>query len=60
MHSSSSNLVTRIKRASKCSGASDNYVDAFFVEGHADSQPVKSNNLFKDNQELSTKRAMNA
>ena len=59
-YSSSSNLVTRIKRASKCSGASDNFVDAFFVEGHADSQPVKSNNLFKDNQELSTKRAMNA
>lgn len=59
-YSSSSNLVTRIKRASECSIASDTYVDAFFVEGHADSQPVKSNNLFKDNQELSTKRAMNA
>ncbi len=59
-NSTASNLLTRIKRASICQGSSNNYVDAFFVEGHADSQPVKSNILFKDNQELSTKRAMNA
>ena len=33
-------------------------MDAFLLV--ADSQPVKSNILFKDNQELSTKRAMTA
>ena len=55
-----SNLLSDGKRAANCGNSGDNYVDAFFVEGHADSQPVKANNLFKDNQELSTKRAMNA
>ncbi|XDZ71164.1 flagellar motor protein MotB [Alphaproteobacteria bacterium LSUCC0744] len=59
-YSSSPNLLTKLKRASTCKGFNKNYVDAFFVEGHADSNPVKANNLFKDNQELSTKRAMNA
>ena len=54
------NLLSEGKRAANCGNSGDNYVDAFFVEGHADSQPVKANNLFKDNQELSTKRAMNA
>ena len=57
---SSSKFMTKLKRSLKCKKLGKNYVDAFFVEGHADRQPVKSNNLFKDNQELSTKRAMNA
>ena len=59
-YSSSSNLTTNLSRASTCKDIGKNYVDAFFIEGHADSQPVKANNLFRDNQELSTKRAMNA
>ena len=59
-YSSSPNLLTKLKRASTCKDLNKNYVDAFFIEGHADSNPVKANNLFKDNQELSTKRAMNA
>ena len=59
-YSSSSSLLTKLKRASTCKDVSKNFVDAFFVEGHADSDPVRANKLFKDNQELSTKRAMNA
>lgn len=59
-YSSSSNSTTNSSRASTCKDIGKNYVDAFFIEGHADSQPVKANNLFRDNQELSTKRAMNA
>lgn len=43
-----------------CQNSLNHYVDAFFVEGHADSQPVIANALFKDNQELSTKRAIAA
>ncbi len=59
-YSSSPNLTTKLRRASTCKDFGNNFVDAFFIEGHADSQPVKPNNLFQDNQELSTKRAMNA
>ena len=59
-YTKSKNLMTKVNSQLRCKNKSDNYVDAFFVEGHADSQPVKANNLFKDNQELSTKRAMNA
>ena len=59
-YSSSKNIYVTIQRLGICADTSNNLVDAFFVEGHADSQPVKSNILFKDNQELSTKRAMTA
>ena len=59
-YSSSGVFSDLLKKITSCKGSGNIRVDAFFVEGHADSQPVKSNNLFKDNQELSTKRAMNA
>ena len=35
-------------------------IEAIFLEGHADRQPVKSNQFFKNNQELSAKRALEA
>lgn len=56
----STNEIIKTYSKFECENKNKNYVDAFLVEGHADSQPVKANNLFKDNQELSTKRAINA
>ena len=56
----SKNEIVKTYSNLECENKNKNYVDAFLVEGHADSQPVKANNLFKDNQELSTKRAINA
>lgn len=56
----SKNEIIKTYSKLECKNRNKIYVDAFLVEGHADSQPVKANNLFKDNQELSTKRAINA
>ena len=35
-------------------------MDTFLIEGHADKQPVRFHPEYKDNQELSTKRAISA
>lgn len=43
----------------KCKGISDYKIDAVFIEGHADARPFSSPYI-KDNQELSTKRALSA
>ena len=43
----------------KCNGLSENKIDAVFIEGHADARPFYSPTI-KDNQELSTKRALSA
>ena len=59
-YASSQDILVRIRKLSACQNNEQNFVDAFFVEGHADSSPVRSNIYYKDNQELSTKRAMTA
>lgn len=43
----------------KCKGISEYKIDAVFIEGHADARPFSSPYI-KDNQELSTKRALSA
>ena len=43
----------------KCKGISEYKIDAVLIEGHADARPFSSPYI-KDNQELSTKRALSA
>ena len=43
----------------KCDRLSKNKIDAVFIEGHADARPFYSPSI-KNNQELSTKRALSA
>ena len=61
-YSSSSDLTVNKNKKIKCpSNESSKFnIEAVFLEGHADRQPVKSNQYFKDNQELSAKRALEA
>ena len=49
----------KIEYTLKCKRLSKNKIDAVFIEGHADARPFYSPTI-KDNQELSTKRALSA
>ena len=49
----------KIEYTLKCKRLAKNKIDAVFIEGHADARPFYSPTI-KDNQELSTKRALSA
>lgn len=53
-------VTSNILKQRNCESSSKHSIEALLVEGHADSQPVKYNPNYKDNQELSTKRAISA
>lgn len=52
--------INAYKQQLICSDISENKLDTFLIEGHADKQPVRYHPEYKDNQELSTKRAISA